>query len=244
MTTRQIRGVDGRDELTYSDPKERTGVDSVPRPYSLQTTVRLARESGSTRYGYGKITNAVQWEHTPIGLDVIAESAGLDEALWSLQCVIPEQQPLALRFGQLFSARVASAVLGNFESYRPGDERPRNAIRATRQFAFGEIGDDDWDTARVAAQSAASDVDVPAGRCEAWNAARAASGASPLDVAKAAAKSTAWAAIHAVWNPDDDTLWEANYAVAHAAAEAAMKSLFLSILRGQVALDNPHAGAV
>ena len=75
---------------------------------------------------------------------------------------------------RLFAADCAERVLPLFEKQSLSDKRPRNAILASRQFAFGVID--------AAARAAAFDA--------AWAAAEAAAGAAARDVARAAA----WAA--------------------------------------------------
>jgi hypothetical protein len=224
---------------------------SQPRPYTLQTTGRLARDSSACPSGYEKMAAALGGEDTygldtPIGLDTIAETSGITDALWALRCVLPEQRELADVVGRLFAARVAFDVLPIFERHRPGDDRPRNAIRVARRYALGELRDAAWDAAGDAARAAAWD----AARAAAWDAAGAAAGAAAWDAAGAAAWDAAGdaaraaardaardaagdaaraAACDAAWDAAGDAAWDA--------AGDAMKTLFIAILRGEVALD-------
>jgi hypothetical protein len=61
------------------------------------------------------------------------------------------------RTARLFAADCAERVLPLFESQRPGDTRPREAIAAARAFARAEITDAAraaaWDAARAAARA-------------------------------------------------------------------------------------------
>ncbi len=82
---------------------------------------------------------------------------------------------------RLFAADCAEQVLHIFEAERPGDDRPRKAIEAARQFARGEI------------DAAAEDA--------AWDAAWAAAGAAAGAAARAAAWDAAW---DAVWTAARD----------------------------------------
>ena len=98
---------------------------------------------------------------------------------------------------RLAAADIAERVLSIFERARPGDDRPRKAIQAARDFARSKIDA----TARAAAWAAARDA--------AWAAAWDAAG----DAARAAAGAAAWAAA-----------WDAAWAAAEAAAEAAARA--------------------
>jgi hypothetical protein len=77
---------------------------------------------------------------------------------------------------RLFAADCAERVLPIFEKARPGDDRPRLAIQAARDFAEGRIGDAARDAARAAARDAARDAARTAARdaarTAAWDAAR------------------------------------------------------------------------
>jgi hypothetical protein len=93
------------------------------------------------------------------------------------------------RAARLAAADFAEAVLPIFEKARPGDERPRRAIQAARDYANGEIGAAAWAAAGAAAGDAWD---------AAWDAAGAAAGAAAeaaaWAAAKDAAKDAAWAA--------------------------------------------------
>jgi hypothetical protein len=176
----------------------------TPRIYTLQTT---ARHDGT------------------IDVDVIAERVGLLEAIESLRCVLPEQRELAEAFGRLFAARVAFGVLPIFEKSRPGDDRPRNAIRAARRFAIDEIDA----TARAAARDAAKNFD------DTKDAASSARGA-----ARAAAGDSILGAVCAARDATEDVVFtiRAEHGVTPDNAFDDMRDLFIDILRGKMPLND------
>jgi hypothetical protein len=77
---------------------------------------------------------------------------------------------------RLAAADMAERVLPIFCKIRPHDNRPAQAIKATRDFAFGKIKAAAWAAARAAARDAA------------WAAARAAAWDAAWDAAWAAAR--------------------------------------------------------
>ena len=87
-------------------------------------------------------------------------SNSLDDVFWLLSeleqrsLLAPEQ----IKDLRLFAADCAESVLHIFEGAHPGDNRPRLAIQASRDFANGLIDDAAWSAARSAARSAASDA--------------------------------------------------------------------------------------
>jgi len=135
------------------------------------------------------------WQNRPI--DVLCHNLGLDDG--------------TLR---LLAADWAEHVLPRFEKAYPGDKRPRQAIRAARDFVAGKITAEQLARARAAARAAAG-----AARDAAWaaagTAARAAAGAArdaAWAAAGTAAREAAWAAREAAW-----AAWEAAWAAWDAA---------------------------
>ena len=114
---------------------------------------------------------------------------------------------------RLFAADCAEDVLHLFEAVCPGDDRPRQAIAAARQFANGEIS--------AAARAAAGAAAGPA----AWAAARAAAGAAARAAVGAAAGDAAWAAAGAAARA---AARDAARAAARAAAREAQTSRLLT----------------
>jgi hypothetical protein len=76
------------------------------------------------------------------------------------------------RTARLFAADCAERVLPIFEKERPGDDRPRRAIQAARDYANGIIDAAARDAARDAARAAAWDAAWDAAGAAAWDAAR------------------------------------------------------------------------
>jgi len=113
------------------------------------------------------------WQDDPIA--IICESLGLDDG------------PL-----RLLAADWAEHVLPLFEKAYPGDKRPRQAIRAARDFVAGKITAKQLEQAQAAAQEAAWEA-AGAAVWAAWAAARAAAGAARAAWAAGAAWA-AWAA--------------------------------------------------
>ena len=97
---------------------------------------KMARHLGGiTKYGAG----------TPVPIETILDVCGMEDALWALSAIRDAKTP------RLWACDCAERVLPIFESDRPGDLRPRDAIRASRRYARGEIGaaarDAAWDAA-------------------------------------------------------------------------------------------------
>jgi hypothetical protein len=148
------------------------------------TTANLARKARACSSAIDKVSAAVggasYGADTPIGLDVVAESAGLDAALWAMGYALPaDQVARAESIARLFAARCAYSVLPIAERDSPGERRPREAIRTARRFARGEATREELD----AAGSAAWDAAWAAKRSAAGDAAWAAAGAAAGDAA-------------------------------------------------------------
>ena len=114
------------------------------------------------------------------------------------------------RTARLFAADCAEHVLHLFENKYPGDDRPRLAIQATRDYANGTIRAASWAAAGAAAWDAAGD----AARVAAWDAAGDAARAAAWDAAGDAARAAVWGAAGAA-------AWGAAGGAAGAAAGAA-----------------------
>ena len=95
---------------------------------------------------------------------------------------------------RMLAAAFAELVLPIFEREHPGDNRPRNAIKATRLYALGEIDDAARDAARAAARAAAWTAAWAAAWAAVRDAAWAAAWAAARAAARAAASDAAWAA--------------------------------------------------
>jgi hypothetical protein len=125
------------------------------------------------------------------------------------------------RTARLAAADFAEAVLPIFERDRPGDDRPRSAIQAARDYANGLIGGAARDAARNAARNAAGDAAGAAANAAAWAAAR--------NAARNAAKNATWAAARdATWAAAKDATWAAAWDAARDAAWGAQGEIILS----------------
>jgi hypothetical protein len=122
----------------------------------------------------------------------------------------------------LFQAGVAERVLWVYEARFPQDERVREAIKATRLYALGEIASDEWSAAIDGARQADQEAHELSGSCQQKHV------KDPLAGAAAHAAMTAtfdeedvgesswhtlglFAEVHNVCDADWITLWEAQW---------------------------------
>jgi hypothetical protein len=122
----------------------------------LTTTFNLLREKSACTSGYKTLAKHlggvnVYGADKEINLLTILESNGFDDAAWSLRATVQDADSVK----RLIAADFAESVLHIFESRRPGDDRPRKAIQAARDFANGEINAEEMRVARAAADAAA-----------------------------------------------------------------------------------------
>ena len=160
----------------------------------LQTTLAILRAAKPCAEGWAKLLRHIGTDYPackPIDFATILESNGIDDALWGLRAVLPEQEPARDRAARLFACDCAEAVLPIFERQVPIDARPREAIRVARAFAHGAATTDDLAAARDAAWDAAWDAARDAAWAAARDAAGAAAGAAARDAARAAARAAA-----------------------------------------------------
>ncbi|GLO70294.1 hypothetical protein MACH17_18110 [Phaeobacter inhibens] len=188
--------------------------------YDSTTTLRRIRE-GSPESGRAckesyikllKFLGKTKADDEPVTLLQVLDSNGLDDALWVLSYVMPED-----RLARHFRAWCAEQVLHVFEAELPGDSRVRDQIDMLRN-----------DSAKAAARAAAQDAAKAAAKAaagrdaqaaarvavwgDAWDSARSAQG-----VAQAAAKAAAW---DAAWDSLRTATWESARAAKWEAARA------------------------
>ena len=111
-----------------------------------------------------------------------------------------------------FAADCAERVLPIFEKARPGDDRPRKAIQAARDYAEGRIPPAALAAAGDAARAAAEAAARAAAETAAGAAAEAAAGDAAGAAAWAAARAAAWAAARAAAETatrDAERQWQA-----------------------------------
>lgn len=133
------------------------------RKVKLETTFALLRKHNACESGYHKLAKFLggvkkYGETTPINLLTVLYSNSLDDALWCLRAVLPDQTTTRDCVARLFAADCAEVVLPIFEKKYPDDKRPRQAITAARAFAAGKISAKELDAASVAARAAAWDA--------------------------------------------------------------------------------------
>jgi hypothetical protein len=117
------------------------------------------------------------------------------DKLQSVECMLwlAESMGIKLDTSKLrhFAADCAEDVLSIYEKHRPGDDRPRKAIQATRDYADGKIEK----AVRVSSRAAASSASMNTPNGAAKYAARSASDAARQDEDSVIA--TVWAAFDA-----------------------------------------------
>ena len=146
----------------------------------LTTTLRLLRQHGAC-YLDGEHDPAPllaiigdRGEDDPIALSEAIGRLPLDDVLWALRAVPAEQEAERDRVARLYACDCAERVLPLWLARYPDDDRPAQAIAASRRYARGEA------TAKE--------------RAAAWAAAWAAARAAARAAAEAAAEAAAWAA--------------------------------------------------
>jgi len=151
-------------------------------------------------------------DDTPIPYVVIAESNGIDDALWC--CRAEPQFDKEWRLYAVWCARQVERLMT--------DQRSRDALDAAENFANGEARREELAAARAAAGDATWAATWGAAGAAARAAARDAAWAAAWAAARAAARDAAWdAAWAATWDAARDAAWDAAGAAARAAARAA-----------------------
>ena len=133
--------------------------------YASTTTLARIRAASPCEDGWRKLLGSLGKtgaDDEPLALLTVLDSNGLDDALWVLSFVMPDD-----RLARHFQAWCAEQVLHLFEAERPDDARVRDQIEMLRN---DEAGAAARDAARAAAGAAAGDAAWAA----AWDAARAA----------------------------------------------------------------------
>ena len=145
--------------------------------YESTTTLNRIRAASPCNGGWVKLLNHLgktKADDETLGLLVVLDSNGLDDAIWVLSYAIPDD-----RLARHFQAWCAEQVLHIFEAERPSDTRVRGQIDMLRN-------DDATEMERAVARDAARDAARAAARDAAWDAAWAATWAAARDAAWAA----------------------------------------------------------
>lgn len=140
----------------------------------LHTNLALLRRSGACPTGYRKLVKYLGGSRqygieTPIPLDIVLESNNLEDALWCLRAVLPEQQQSGDRLSQLLACDYAEHVLPIWEAAYPTDMRVRNYIDTVRRYNRAEASVEELNIARENVETA----DEAGTAVAAWAVARA-----------------------------------------------------------------------
>ena len=98
----------------------------------LFTTFNKLHKNHACTEGYQKLARSLggvnkYGKDTPISLDKILESNGLQDTIWSLRATTESSENLLIEF----ACRCAEHVLHFYEDKYPDDKRPRRAIETT-----------------------------------------------------------------------------------------------------------------
>ncbi len=189
----------------------------------IHTTFAAAHAVGACVESYKKMAKALggienYGRDKPFTLTQVLNVLGLDDALWVLdECAMGAD---AHRIKHEYRADCAARVLKVFEKERPTDSRPRDAIKASRDYGADRI-DDTAMAAAIAAAIAAAAAAIAA----AWDAGDARDAARVATMAAAGdaagdARAAAMAAARAAAGDAAGDAWAA-MAAARAAAIAA-----------------------
>ncbi len=195
----------------------------------LHTTFRKLKEHQACTSGYKQLAVSLggitkYGRDTPIPLDRIMESNGMDDTVWCLRCTLEDAENLIIEF----ACDCAERVLGHYERYYPEDKRPRQAIEAARACVT-----DKSPASRAAAEAAAWAAEAAA--TTGWAATEAARAAGAAAEAARAAAGDAGDAVRAAWV----AAW-----AAAGAAEAAARAAWAAgdaATTGWVATEAPRA---
>ena len=180
----------------------------------LHTTLALLRRHRACKEGYQKLVKHLGrgWKAgEPISLLTVRGSNGVDDALWCLKAVLPEEEAQRDQLARLLSADYAEHVQHLYVPPSPDTGwRPQQSILAARRHALGSATREEWAAAGAAAEAAA----WAAVRDATWEAAGAAARAAAWAAAGAAARAAAWAAAWAAAKAAartaaGDATWEA-----------------------------------
>ena len=147
----------------------------------LQTTFALAKKYNACTESYKRMAKALggvkkYGKDTPFTLLLVLDVLGFNDALWALQCVLPEQEKERDRIARLFACDCVEMVIHIFEDKYPDDKRPRAAIEVARRYTNGSATDKELSAARAdsefvarAAKAAAMTVAESADWFDIWS---------------------------------------------------------------------------
>lgn len=164
----------------------------------LTTTKRLIRNAGACKERYGAAVKKYGRRYKdddPIPLTTVLDLCGLEDALWCLRAVTPEQEAERDRLALLFACACVrrTPITNGGVVYDIFSQHGRYAVDVAERYAVGKATSDELAAARAAARAAAWD--------DAWYAAWDAARGAAWDAALAAALGAAW-----------DDAWDAAWA--------------------------------
>ena len=123
----------------------------------LHTSLHRLRQANACKDRYTHFRQAARalgydGDTTPIPLTVLFTTNGLDDTLWALRAVLPQEETLRDRLAWLLACDYAEHVLPLFEARFPADSRPRNAIAVARRYALGQASEKEFRAAGDAAR--------------------------------------------------------------------------------------------
>ena len=124
----------------------------------LHTTLRLAHEAGACTDSYQVVAKALggiqAWGlDTPIPLSRILDIRGLDDTLWCLCCIIPEDEAARDKLARLLACDYAEHVAGFWVAPAGVSWQPRDTIEVARRYAYGNATQEELAAAESAAGS-------------------------------------------------------------------------------------------
>jgi uncharacterized iron-regulated membrane protein len=135
----------------------------------MKTTLKKIKKHSACEDRYKvllKYLGKTKADDEPLPMSVILKSNGLDDAIWALRTLRGCDKEI-----RLFAADCAGHVLKYYEKEHPNDKRPREAIKAARKFAKGEITSAELNAAYSTAYSTAYSAAYSAADYAAYSAA-------------------------------------------------------------------------
>lgn len=169
----------------------------------LTTTKRLLRKYHACRDRYNYLCDKIgdTKDNDIIPLTKILELNGIDDAIWALRAVPLKQQKERDRQARLYACAIVrkTPISGNKTVWDLlTDERSRNAVEVSEQFAIGKATQEELGAARRAATQAAIDPDGETecglGWGVVWGVAWIAARGMAWEVARVVAWEVAWEA--------------------------------------------------
>jgi hypothetical protein len=196
----------------------------------LHTTFIMLRKHGACAEGYRKLAKSLggvqkYGASTPIPLLSVLGSNGLEDAIWCLRAVLPEEEADRDRVARLFACRcVRETPLADGRTVWDllSDERSRTSVKVAERFAVGDATKEEMEAARTTAMEAATEAATEAARTAARTTAmEAATEAARTTAMEAATEAATEAARTAAWAAARAATWAAAWAAARAATWAA-----------------------